>query len=82
PIPELDRDALWAALTDVAAFLRSKKLNITIIAVGGAVNTIFLQTRRSTHDVDFFSQGLSSKEVQLAQAAAQYAQGPSAQLQN
>lgn len=38
----------------VAKYLASKKLNVSIVTVGGAVNTVLLKTRASTGDVDFF----------------------------
>jgi hypothetical protein len=41
-------------LTTVAATLHSKGQHISIVAVGGAVNTLLLNTRESTGDVDFF----------------------------
>ena len=52
----LTADEISHALSIVAAALQKKKLNINIVAVGGAVNTIFLRTRASTSDVDFFYQ--------------------------
>jgi hypothetical protein len=39
---QLDRKALVAALRSVATFLARKKAKVTLIAVGGAVNTILL----------------------------------------
>jgi len=41
-------------LTAVASTLNAKHLNVSVIAVGGAVNTLYLCTRPSTSDVDFF----------------------------
>jgi len=38
----------------VAGHLASKGLNISIVTVGGAVNTVLLKSRASTGDVDFF----------------------------
>lgn len=51
---ELDRQTLEGALDSMAQYIRSRGQNITVISTGGAVNTILLQTRQSTHDVDFF----------------------------
>ena len=38
--------------------------------VGGAVSTILLQTRRSTHDIDFFAEGLAKQDGKLLYEAA------------
>lgn len=35
---------------------------MTIIAVGGAVNTIYLQSRVATHDVDFFNNNMTADD--------------------
>ena len=50
----MSADIIRQGLTNVAATLHSKGQNISIIAVGGAVNTLLLHTRESTGDVDFF----------------------------
>jgi len=54
PEIQMTADTIRSGLTNVAAALNSKKQNISIIAVGGAVNTLLLHTRESTGDVDFF----------------------------
>jgi len=54
PEQQMTADTIRQGLNSVAATLNSKKLNISIIAVGGAVNTLLLHTRESTGDVDFF----------------------------
>jgi len=41
-------------LSLVAAHLHAKGKDITIVAVGGAVNTVLLHSRLTTGDVDFF----------------------------
>ncbi|KAF8335375.1 uncharacterized protein EI90DRAFT_3152992 [Cantharellus anzutake] len=58
-------------LTTVASVLKAKGLNVSIIAVGGAVNTLYLQTRASTGDVDFFYRTKTKHEdvTQLITAA-------------
>ncbi|KAG2109521.1 hypothetical protein DEU56DRAFT_688400, partial [Suillus clintonianus] len=38
-----------------AKHFKGKKKQITVVAVGGAINTILLHSRASTTDVDFFS---------------------------
>jgi len=47
-------DTIRQGLSTVASALNAKGLNVSIIAVGGAINTLYLQTRASTGDVDFF----------------------------
>lgn len=47
---------------------------MTLIAVGGAVNTMLLQSRTSTHDVDFFSAGLDNASGLLLEEAARAAE--------
>lgn len=51
----------------VAKYLASKKLNVSIVTVGGAVNTVLLKTRASTGDVDFFyrTKDSSSKDSSI-----------------
>ncbi|CAF9939030.1 MAG: hypothetical protein ALECFALPRED_007959 [Alectoria fallacina] len=56
---ELDRRTLEAALTTMAEFIDKQCQSITIITVGGAVNTLLLQNRQSNHDVDFFGTNLN-----------------------
>ncbi len=77
PIPptthEMDRATLQTALESMAHFLRHRNAHLTIIAVGGAVNTILLQTRDSTHDVDIFGSNLDNAERMLLDEAMQYA---------
>ncbi len=51
---QMTADTIRQGLTTVASALNAKGLNVSIIAVGGAVNTLYLQTRASTGDVDFF----------------------------
>ena len=54
PEQPMSADTIRQGLTSVAATLHSKGQNISIVAVGGAVNTLLLHTRESTGDVDFF----------------------------
>lgn len=70
---ELDRRTLEAALTTMAEFIASQNQNITIIVVGGAVNTLLLQDRQSTHDVDFFGTNLNNEQRILLDKTAEYA---------
>ncbi len=71
--PQLDRIVLVRALRNVAGYLRKERLNITVVAVGGAVNTIYLRDRGTTHDIDFFNKDLSRARYSQMAAAIQYA---------
>ena len=48
------KEKIEEGLGVVAKYLASKKLNVSIVTVGGAVNTVLLKSRASTGDVDFF----------------------------
>ncbi|KAK2594817.1 hypothetical protein QQS21_007445 [Conoideocrella luteorostrata] len=77
PAPERDERGLWrefaqhevtsqvllTALDNAAQFLHHHGENLVLVAVGGAVNTIFLKTRKTTHDVDFFCPLLSEPHL-------------------
>ncbi|KFY19863.1 hypothetical protein V491_04156 [Pseudogymnoascus sp. VKM F-3775] len=71
---DLRREDLRQALQVVAEFLIRNHSQVTLVAVGGAVNTILLRTRDTTHDVDFFSSDLSHSDGALLQEAARVAQ--------
>ncbi|KAI4127890.1 MAG: hypothetical protein LQ341_006742 [Variospora aurantia] len=75
---ELDRRTLRAALTAMADYIDSHHQEITVITVGGAVNTILLQNRESTHDIDFFGTNLDNNQRVLLGEAAKYAERRSA----
>ncbi|KAG6020916.1 hypothetical protein E4U41_002678 [Claviceps citrina] len=64
PLPRLDRDTLLEALQKVAAAIAKRRSSVTVVAVGGAVNTIYLRSRETTHDVDFFNVYLGSEDVE------------------
>ncbi|ROV96007.1 hypothetical protein VMCG_07998 [Cytospora schulzeri] len=72
PEPDLNKALLNSALSVVADQLIAQKKNITVVVVGGAVNTI-LGNRASTHDVDFFNAKLAPKELTALDAAAKKA---------
>ncbi|KAK2762162.1 hypothetical protein FQN54_001170 [Arachnomyces sp. PD_36] len=71
---EVDRKDLKSALSIMARYLHEKNAQLTVIAVGGAVNTIFLRTRESTHDVDIFGSNLSNQDRVLLDDAMHYTQ--------
>jgi len=74
PEPELSRTELEQALRWTAQYVsQHSKKPITIVAVGGVVNTISLHSRNSTHDVDWFNSGLNKDEVALLTKAANFA---------
>jgi hypothetical protein len=70
---EVDRASLENALDIMAAYLHEKHKQLTVIAVGGAVNTIFLRTRNSTHDVDIFGSNLGNQDRILLDEAMHHA---------
>lgn len=51
---EINRDQLLLALQYRADYLREQGVTLTIDVAGGAVNTIYLRSRHSTGNVDFF----------------------------
>ncbi|KAL8924206.1 MAG: hypothetical protein Q9208_004170 [Pyrenodesmia sp. 3 TL-2023] len=62
----------------MADYIDSQRQEIIIITVGGAVNTLLLQTRESTHDVDFLGTNLNNDQRILLDEAAKYAERRSA----
>ncbi|KAK3941336.1 hypothetical protein QBC46DRAFT_382948 [Diplogelasinospora grovesii] len=70
---EPDRNTLISALRNVAAYIAKKKGEVTVIAVGGAVNTIYLESRHATHDVDFFNNYLTAADFELVVKGAREA---------
>lgn len=50
----LTADMIARGLSEVARILHQKGRQIAIVAVGGAVNTLYLRSRTQTSDVDFF----------------------------
>ncbi|KAK3294922.1 uncharacterized protein B0H64DRAFT_198055 [Chaetomium fimeti] len=80
PIPNLTRPTLETALTNVGDYLAKKKKTVTVIAVGGAVNTIHLRSRQSTHDVDFYNSRLTVADYGHLIKGAKEAAGRDPQL--
>jgi len=54
------KEKIEQGLKVVAGHLHAKGLNVSIVTVGGAVNTVLLKTRAATGDVDFFYRTKSS----------------------
>ena len=69
---EIPRDVLVRALSMTASYIKDRGRDLTAIAVGGAVNTIFLRTRLSTHDVDVFGTNLGPQDRILLDEAVHY----------
>ena len=54
PKPMLTAEELQVALAETADLLHANGINVAVVAVGGAVNTLLLHSRNTTSDVDFF----------------------------
>lgn len=73
PQPLLRREDLLRGLRIVAEYLRNKNLEYTIIVVGGALNTIHIQSRESTEDIDFFFDShATERDVRILEKAARH----------
>lgn len=70
---ELDRETIFEALSDMAAFLDQRGIRTQLVTVGGAVNTLYLQSRESTHDVDFFLENANASTHHVVHEAARFA---------
>ena len=68
---DLTRATIIAALDHVGDYIHHHGEHVTIVAIGGAISTIHLQTRRSTHDVDFFC---AENQTSLLRDASKHAQ--------
>ncbi|KAF2208583.1 hypothetical protein CERZMDRAFT_49065 [Cercospora zeae-maydis SCOH1-5] len=76
---EIDRDTMRTALANMAAYLVNKQQNLTVLAIGGAVNLLLLGSRLSTHDLDFLGTHLTNDHRVLLDEAALYAEHRSSQ---
>ena len=65
-----DRDTLQHALAIMAKSIQQENEDLTIIIVGGAVNTILLGNRHSTHDVDFLGSNMDRDQHGILMRAA------------
>ncbi|KAH8689477.1 hypothetical protein BGW36DRAFT_401834 [Talaromyces proteolyticus] len=70
---KLNRQNILAALGYVGQYLHRRGENVTLVAVGGAVNTVVLQSRATTHDVDFFSHIFAQPHLDILREAGLYA---------
>ena len=74
PHPLLRREDLLQGLRIVAEYLRNRNAEYTIIVVGGALNTIHLQSRETTEDIDFFFDSRATEhDVTILERAATHA---------
>ncbi|RMZ91543.1 hypothetical protein DV736_g1208, partial [Chaetothyriales sp. CBS 134916] len=71
---ELTDQNILRALHYVTQYLAQNRKNLTIVAVGGTVNTVLLHTRATTHDVDFYNTAFTNSELNLLREAATYAE--------
>lgn len=71
---DLSSQNIRRALGYVAQYLHQRGKDLVLIAVGGAVNTVYLQSRQTTHDVDFFNSPMSGSETSLVREAIHYAE--------
>ena len=70
---QLDRNTLIHALNHMGRYLDQRGVTVRVVTVGGAVNTIYLQSRQSTHDVDFVLEDPTSPQHQFIHEAARSA---------
>ncbi|KAB8356590.1 hypothetical protein FH972_024172 [Carpinus fangiana] len=70
---EIDRHTMTAALMHMARYLEDRGERITVIAIGGVVNLLLLQSRQATHDIDFLGTNLDNRQRVLLDEAAAYA---------
>lgn len=70
----IDRDALAVALKHVASFVAKRGEHVKIMAVGGAVSTLYLRSREATHDVDIFGSDFNNQDRMLLDEALKDAQ--------
>ncbi|KAI9677678.1 MAG: hypothetical protein M1817_006633 [Caeruleum heppii] len=73
--PMVEREGLLRALSTAAEYLGSRNTHYTIIALGGVLYTVLLQTRRATEDVDFFFSDLAVRpeDARTMEQAGRYA---------
>lgn len=78
PIPQVTRDidqnVLRTALDHVSQYIASRGRHLSIIGVGGAVNTLYLGSRATTHDVDVFGSDFGNQSRILLDEAMHDAQ--------
>jgi len=73
PLQNLTAEDINIALRIVADHLWWKRKSLVLVVVWGAINTLYLRSRTSTHDVDFISRNLSYEELKILDKATQNA---------
>lgn len=69
----LTKNQIHQALELMASHLQQHGVMVNAVAVGGAVNTMYLKSRQTTHDVDFFLRNPSAPEHNMIHQAARHA---------
>lgn len=72
-LPQLSRDTLLRAMQNVASSIVKTNQDLTVIAIGGDVNTVHLRSRQATHDLDFFNDNLTASDFEVLIKAAKEA---------
>lgn len=72
-LPLLSQETLVQALQHVSMYLAAKNRQITLIVVGGVVNTLLLENRVHTRDVDFFNDNLTVEDTAFILQGTKYA---------
>ncbi|KAM5352678.1 hypothetical protein ACJ41O_005400 [Fusarium nematophilum] len=70
---DLSRQEILDAFQYMAEYLDECGVSTNVVVVGGAVNTVYLRSRQSTHDVDFFLDDPASKDYISLHNAARFA---------
>ncbi|KAJ3514626.1 hypothetical protein NM208_g15044 [Fusarium decemcellulare] len=70
---DLSRRQILEAFQHMAEYLDECGVSTSVVVVGGAVNTVYLRSRQSTHDVDFFLDDPASKDYISLHNAAKFA---------
>ncbi|KAH6628847.1 hypothetical protein F5144DRAFT_604968 [Chaetomium tenue] len=71
---DIDQNVLRTALDSVSAYIAARNRHLSVIAVGGAVNTLHLRSRTTTHDVDVFGSDFGNESRILLDEAMHDAQ--------
>lgn len=62
------------AFETMAAYMMKKRINITLVVIGGAVSTFHLRTRTTTGDVDYFLERSMHADAKVVVKAARKAE--------
>lgn len=71
---DIDQSVLRSALDHVSQYIASRGQHLSVIGVGGAVNTLYLRSRATTHDVDVFGSDFGNQSRILLDEAMHDAQ--------